>query len=80
MGRHTADRGGLARQARSSPWWFAWRKDRNWGYRRNVGALSNLGHRIARGTVANILKKNGIEPAPERERKTTWTSCSAIGI
>jgi hypothetical protein len=46
--------------------------NRNWGYRRIVGALSNLGHRIARGTVANILKKHGIEPAPERERKTTW--------
>jgi transposase InsO family protein len=46
--------------------------NRTWGYRRIVGALSNLGHRIARGTVANILKKHGIEPAPERERKTTW--------
>jgi hypothetical protein len=22
--------------------------------------------------VANILKKHGIEPAPERERRTTW--------
>jgi hypothetical protein len=22
--------------------------------------------------VANILKKNGIEPAPERSRRTTW--------
>jgi hypothetical protein len=22
--------------------------------------------------VANILKKNGIEPAPERSRQTTW--------
>ena len=35
-------------------------------------ALGNLGHRIGRGTVANILEKNGIEPAPERKRKTTW--------
>jgi putative transposase len=25
-----------------------------------------------RGTIANILKRNGIEPAPERVRKTTW--------
>jgi hypothetical protein len=32
----------------------------------------NLGHNPARGTVANILKRNGIEPAPERSRKTTW--------
>jgi hypothetical protein len=46
--------------------------NRDWGYRRILGALSNLGYQIARGTVANILKKHGIEPAPERERKTTW--------
>ena len=42
------------------------------GYRRILGALGNLGHRIGRGTVANILERNGIEPAPERKRKTTW--------
>jgi len=24
------------------------------------------------GTIANILKHHGIEPAPERSRKTTW--------
>src|SRR5215831_3731117 len=43
-----------------------------WGYRRIQGALSNLGHKIARTTIANILKRHGIEPAPERNRKTTW--------
>jgi hypothetical protein len=43
-----------------------------WGYRRIQGALSNLGHEIARTTIANILKRHGIEPAPERNRKTTW--------
>ncbi len=42
------------------------------GYRRIQGALSNLGHLVARTTIANILKRNGIEPAPERNRKTTW--------
>src|SRR5215472_10664585 len=47
-------------------------ENRDWGYRRIVGALGNLGYRIGRGTVANILEKNGIEPAPERKRKTTW--------
>src|SRR3982074_2869332 len=47
-------------------------ENRDWGYRRMVGAMSNLGHDLARGTVANILKKHGIEPAPERSRKTTW--------
>src|SRR4030095_6161918 len=43
-----------------------------WGYRRILGAMSNLGHSLARGTIANILKKHGIEPAPDRIRKTTW--------
>ena len=44
----------------------------DWGYRRIQGALFNLGHMVARGTVANILKKHGIDPAPERSRQTTW--------
>ena len=44
----------------------------DWGYRRIQGALSNVGHQIARSTIANILKRNGLEPAPERKRKTTW--------
>jgi putative transposase len=47
-------------------------ENRDWGYRRILGALSNLGYPIARATVANILKQHGIEPAPERKRKTTW--------
>jgi hypothetical protein len=28
--------------------------------------------RTWRGTIANILKRHGIEPAPERSRKTRW--------
>jgi putative transposase len=35
-------------------------------------ALSNLGHAVGRGTIAEILARHGIEPAPQRERKTTW--------
>jgi hypothetical protein len=34
--------------------------------------LSNLGHELARSTIAEVLKRRGIEPAPERSRKTTW--------
>jgi hypothetical protein len=30
------------------------------------GALRNLGHRVARITVATVLKDNGIPPAPDR--------------
>lgn len=47
-------------------------ENRDWGYTRIQGALSNLGHIVGRGTVVNILKEHGIEPAPERRRKTTW--------
>jgi len=48
------------------------KENRNWGYTRIRGSLSNLGHVVARGTIANILRERGIEPAPERCRKTTW--------
>jgi len=47
-------------------------ENRDWGYRWIVGAPSNLGHNLARGTMVNILKQHGIEPAPDRNRKTTW--------
>ena len=41
------------------------------GYRRIQGALANLRHEIGRGTIADILTRNLINPAPERELKTT---------
>src|SRR3954447_9515658 len=47
-------------------------ENRDWGYRRIQGALSNLGHKLARSTIADILERHGIEPAPKRSRKTTW--------
>lgn len=47
-------------------------ENRTWGYERIRGALANLGHEVANSTIANILKRNAIEPAPERARKTTW--------
>jgi len=37
-----------------------------WGYTRIQGALKNLGHQVARSTVAKVLKANGISPAPDR--------------
>ena len=36
------------------------------------GALSNLGHTVARSTIANILREHGIELAPERGERTPW--------
>ena len=47
-------------------------ENRGWGYRRIQGALSNLKHKLARSTIAAILERHGIEPAPERNRRTTW--------
>jgi putative transposase len=45
-----------------------------WGYTRIQGALANLGHCVGRGTVANVLKRNGIEPSPERSKRTTCST------
>ena len=46
----------------------------SWGYTRIQGALANLGHQVGRGTIANILRDNGIEPAPERDARTRWST------
>ena len=43
-----------------------------WGDTRIRGALSNLGHEIARNTVKRILYDHGIDPAPERSRRMLW--------
>jgi transposase InsO family protein len=48
--------------------------NRSWGYTRIQGALANLNHKVGRGTIANVLKRNGIEPAPERSRRTPWST------
>ncbi len=48
------------------------RENPSWGYDRIQGALSNLGHNISDQTVGNILKRHGIQPAPDRKRQTTW--------
>jgi len=50
------------------------RENRGWGYTRIQGALANLSHKVGRGTVANVLRRNGIEPAPERSKRTNWST------
>ena len=47
-------------------------ENRSWGYRRIVGALSNLGYEVSHQTVGNVLQRHGLLPAPDRERKTSW--------
>jgi putative transposase len=44
----------------------------SWGYDRIQGALANVGYDLSATSVANILKEQGIEPAPQRKRQTTW--------
>jgi len=47
--------------------------NRSWGYTRIQGALANIGHDVSRGAIATILREDGLEPARERVKKTTWT-------
>ena len=53
-------------------------ENRDWGYTRIRGALGNLGHQVARGTIANVLKEAGLEPAPERMKRRTWREFLAV--
>jgi len=48
------------------------KENEGWGYTRIHDALDILSHEVCRSTVANILKDDGIEPAPERGQRTTW--------
>jgi hypothetical protein len=47
-------------------------QNRTWGYTRIQGAIQNLGHEIGRGTIAKVLKAAGVDPAPDRQKRTTW--------
>ena len=51
-----------------------WSENPTWGYTRIRGALANLGHEVGRNTIKRILKDAGIEPAPERGKRTQWKS------
>src|SRR5687768_12957947 len=47
------------------------RENRNWGYDRIAGALTNLGYDVSDQTVGNVLRCHGLPAAPERKRTTT---------
>src|SRR5262249_51438705 len=53
----------LVRMARENP---------TWCYDRLQGALKNLGHTVCPNTIKKILRRNGIQPAPDRGRRTPW--------
>jgi putative transposase len=63
--RRRVGRPGVLREIRQLTVRMA-RENPTWGYRRIQGALKNLGHQVARSTVAAILQAHGIGPAPER--------------
>ena len=48
------------------------RENPSWGYDRIAGALRNLGYDISDRTVGNILKRNGVPPAPKRRPDIPW--------
>jgi transposase InsO family protein len=44
-----------------------------WGYTRLRDVLWTLGHQIGRTTIQEILKEQGIEPAPSRRKQVSWS-------
>ncbi len=44
----------------------------SWGYARIQGALKHLDHRVARSTIAKVLKEHGIKPSPDRPK--SWAT------
>ncbi len=73
MALPSEDLDGHAPPANLRIWWSAWLR------RIGIGDIAEFSVPcptsatvLARGTIANILKKHGIEPAPDRIRKTTW--------
>ena len=54
----------------------------HWGYRRIVGELKKLGVTLSKTSVATVLRRHGLPPAPRREGPT-WSeflSAQAKGI
>jgi len=48
------------------------RANRGWGAIRIQGHLKYLGYKVSHKTVSKTLKKYGLEPEPDRRRRTTW--------
>ena len=42
------------------------------GYRRLQSAMNHVGYPLAKSTIANKLREHGIEPQPDRKKRTTW--------
>lgn len=48
------------------------RENPRWGYLRIVGECKKLGMVVSKGSVANVLRRHGLRPAPRRSGQT-WT-------
>ena len=46
-------------------------RENTWGYKRIHGELKKLGIQLSKSCIADILRRNGLPPAPER-RGLTW--------
>jgi putative transposase len=69
--RGRTGRSATSRNIKAPVLWFA-RENPGWGYRRIRGELAGLGVKVAASTVWEILKINGIDPAPRRAGPT-WS-------
>lgn len=47
-------------------------RENDWGYGKVVGELRKLGYQVSEQTIANILKRHGIPPLPERKTSLSW--------
>lgn len=50
------------------------RENPRWGYRRIAGALRNMGWRVSPSTIKRLLAAEGLLPAPDRAKHTTWST------
>jgi hypothetical protein len=48
------------------------RENVDWGYGKIQGALRKLGYDLSEQTIANVLERHGILPAPQRGSSTSW--------
>lgn len=44
-----------------------------WGYRRIAGALATIQIAVSHQTIKHVLEAHGIDPAPQRKEKTSWS-------
>ena len=48
------------------------RENADWGYGKIAGELGKLGYAVSEPTIAGILKRHGIPPAPQRQGSASW--------